>query len=203
MGDDDHRILLLAVDLLKRLRQAGKGPQIDPGLRFVKDLQPAAAREDRRDLDALDLAAGEGRIHLPVEIVVRAQADLRQVLAAPVLRELLLARGEQEQVVDGDALEARRLLKSVADAETRALGDGQIRHVLSVVDDTALRGLDKAHDDLGQSGLTAAVRPGKDHQLVIGNHNADVLQDVLRPLRGGHLIADVLQLQHGSILLLR
>ena len=51
-----------------------------------------------RDLDALDLAAGEGHIHLTLQIVVGAQAHTGQVLAALVLGELFLARRQKQQV---------------------------------------------------------------------------------------------------------
>ena len=79
------------------------------------------------DLDALDLAAGEGHVHLPVQIVVGAQAHLGQVLAALVLGELVLARGQGQQVCDRDALEAGGLLEAVADAQSGPLRDARGR----------------------------------------------------------------------------
>ena len=83
-----------------------------------KIISSAVPGQDGGDLNALDLAAGEGDIHLPVQIVVGAQAHLGQVLAALVLGELLIAGGDGQQVADRQALEAGRLLEAVADAQT-------------------------------------------------------------------------------------
>lgn len=66
-----------------------------------------------------------------------------------------------QKVSHRDALEARRLLKAVADAEARALGDAEMRDVLAVEEDLAVRRRDKAHDDLGKRGLAAAVGAGR------------------------------------------
>ena len=60
MGDDDHGGRVLLVDLLKGLGQPGEAPQVDAGLRLVEDHQVALPRQNGGDLDALDLAAGEG-----------------------------------------------------------------------------------------------------------------------------------------------
>ena len=72
MGNDDHARRVLTVELLKGLGQTGEAPQVDAGLGLVEDHQRGMTREQRRDLDALDLAAREGNVHLAVEIVVRA-----------------------------------------------------------------------------------------------------------------------------------
>ena len=72
MGNDDHARRVLTVELLKGLGQTGEAPQVDAGLGLVEDHQRGMTREQRRDLDALDLAAREGDVHFAVEIVVRA-----------------------------------------------------------------------------------------------------------------------------------
>ena len=88
--------------------------------------------------------------YLPVQVVVGAQADLGQVLAALVLGQLLVAAGQGQQIADGQALEPGRLLKAVADAQPRPLGDAETGDVLSVPDDLALGGRYQTHDDLRQ-----------------------------------------------------
>ena len=67
------------VDLLEGLGEPGEAPQVDAGLRLVKDHQLAVPRQNGGDLDALDLAAGEGHVHLTVQIVVGAQPHLGQI----------------------------------------------------------------------------------------------------------------------------
>ena len=69
-----------SVDLLEGLGQPGEAPQVDAGLRLVEDHQLAVPGQDGGDLDALDLAAGQGHVHLPVQVVVGAEAHLGQVV---------------------------------------------------------------------------------------------------------------------------
>ena len=195
MGNDDHARRVLTVELLKGLGQAGEAPQVDAGLGLVEDHQRGMTREQRRDLDALDLAAREGDVHLAVEIVVRAQADLREVAAALVLAELAVAAGDGQQVAHSDALEARGLLEAVADAALRARRDVEGGDVLAVPEDLTARRRDEAHDDLGERRFAAAVGAGKDDELAVGNGDADVLQNgLLTGLRRGDGVAYVLEL---------
>ena len=112
VGNDDHSGGAGGVDLLKGLRQPGEAPQVDARLRLIKDHQLAAPGQDGGDLNALDLAAGEGHVHLPVQIVVGAQAHLGQELAALVLGQLLAARRHVQQLAHGDALEPGGLLEA-------------------------------------------------------------------------------------------
>ena len=79
------------------------------------------------------------------------------------------------EVKDRDALEARRLLKAVADAEPSALGDAKVRDVLTVEEDLAARRRDKAHDDLGERRLAAAVGAGEDDELAVRNVDGNVV----------------------------
>ena len=152
-------------------------------------------REQRRDLDALDLAARERDVHLAVKVIVRAQADLREVAAALVLAELTVAAGDGEQVAHGDALEARGLLEAVADAALRARRDVEGGDVLAVPEDLTARRRDEAHDALGERRFAAAVGAGKDDELAVGNGDADVLQNgLLTGLRRGDGVAYVLEL---------
>lgn len=168
VGDDNHGGVTLLMDLFKGLGEAGEAPQVDAGLGLVKDHQLTAAGQDGGNLNALDLAAGEGDVDLAVEIVVGAETHLREIFAALVLAEVCIARGDGQKVAHRDALEARRLLKAVADAEFRTLGDAKVRDVLTVEEDLAARRRDKAHDDLGERRLAAAVGPVKTMSLRSG-----------------------------------
>ena len=189
------------MNLLKGLRQPGEGPQVDAGLRLVEDHELAVPGQDGGDLDALHLAAGEGHVHLPVQVIVGAQAHLGQVLAALVLGQLLVAAGKGQQVADGQALEPGRLLEAVADAEACPLRDAQVRDVPAVPEDAARGGLHQAHDDLGQGGLTAAVGAGEHHQPVVVDGEGNIIQNtqLLVALPDG--VADMLQFQHNGDLL--
>ena len=94
------------MNLLEGLGEAGKAPKVNAGFRLIEDHKLTVPGQDGGDLDALDLAAGEGDIYLPVQIVIGAQAYTGQVLTAAVLGELFTAGGQKQQVVNGDALEA-------------------------------------------------------------------------------------------------
>ena len=159
------------------------------------------AGQNGGDLDTLHLAAGQGHVHLPVKVIVGAQAHLGQIRAAAILAELFLARRQQQQIMDGDALEAGRLLEAVADALFGPFGDGQARDILAVIEDLAAGGLHQTHDDLGQRGLAAAVGAGEHHQAMVGNGDGDILDDIHVTLRRGHAIGNMFQFQHGIFLL--
>ena len=77
MGDDDDGVLPPVLEHTEGLREFGEGPQVNAGLRLVKDQQAAGPGQDGGNLNALDLAAGERYIHLPIQIIVGAQAHLR------------------------------------------------------------------------------------------------------------------------------
>ena len=175
VGDDNHGRGAAGVDLFKRFCQPGEAPQVDARLWLVEDHQLAAAGQDSGDLDALHLAAGEGGVHLPVQIVIGAQAHLRQVLAALVLGQLLIPGGDGQQVADRQPLEPGGLLEAVADAQTGPLRDSQVRDILTVPQNLAAGGLHQTHDDLGQGGLAAAVGTGEHHQSVVVDGQGDVV----------------------------
>jgi hypothetical protein len=50
----------------------------------------SAAGQHGGDLNALDLAAGQARVHVPVQIVARAQAHLGEIRAGLVLGQSFL-----------------------------------------------------------------------------------------------------------------
>ncbi len=197
VGDDDHGAVARGVDLLKGLRQPGEAPQVDARLRLVEDHQLGVPGQDRGDLDALDLAAGEADVYLPVQIVVGAETYLGEVLAALVLGELLCPVGQGQQVPHRQPLEAGGLLEAVADAKAGPLCDAKGRDVLSVPEDLAGGGRHQTHDDLGQGGLAAAVGAGEYHQAVVRNGKGDVVQNAQLPVSLPHGVADGLEFQHG------
>src|SRR5699024_737979 len=106
--------------------------------------------QDGGDLDALDLPAGQGSVHLPVDVVGGAQAHPVEVGTAGVPGELLPAGGQLQQVPDPQPLEPGGLLEAVADAQLGPLGDGQAGDVGAVPQDLPPCGLDQAHDGPGQ-----------------------------------------------------
>ena len=92
-----------------------KAPQVDAGFRLVEDGQPRMAQKHRGDLDALDLAAGEGGVDLAVDVFARAQPHLAEHIAEPGLGKRF-ARGQLQKLTHDQPLEAHRLLEGVADA---------------------------------------------------------------------------------------
>ena len=164
------------MELLEGLGKPGKGPQVDAGLGLVKDHESGLPGQDGGDLDALDLAAGEGGVHLPVNIVVGAQTHTGEELALLLVSQAL-AGGQLQQVLHLEALEPGGLLKAVADAPAGPLGDGKAGHVLPVPQDLSGGGLHQAHDGLGQGGLAAAVGAGDDHKSVVGDGERHVVED--------------------------
>ena len=62
VGDDDDGVLPPVLEHTEGLREFGEGPQVNAGLRLVKDQQAAGPGQDGGNLNALDLAAGEGDV---------------------------------------------------------------------------------------------------------------------------------------------
>ena len=176
--------------MLEHLNEIGEGPQVDARLRLVKDGQLGAPGHDHGDLDALELAAGQGGVHLPVNVVLGAQAHLRQIVAG-LGHANALAAGQGDEVLHRQALKAHRLLKGKADALPGPLGDAQAGDVLSVQDDAALGGDQDTGDDLGQGGLAAAVGAGDGHKALVDGQ-VDVPQDLFVLPVLLHTKADVL-----------
>ena len=131
MRNNEDGALDLLVEVLKHLNEVGEGPQVDARLGLVKDRELGAPGHDHGDLDAFELAAGQRGIHLAVDIVLGAQAHLRQVVAGLGHADVLAA-GQGDEVLHRQALEAHRLLEGEADALLGPLGDVQIGDVLPV-----------------------------------------------------------------------
>ena len=201
VGDDDHGSPSGGVKLLEGLRQPGEGPQVNARLRLVKNHKLRVSRQDAGDFNALHLAAGEGGVHLPVQVVVGAQAHPGEVLAAAVLGERPVPAGQGQQIPDRQPLEPGGLLKAVADAQLRPLGDAQIRDILPVPEYPPGGGLHQAHDAFCQGGLSAAVGTGEDHQPPVAAGEGDIVQNAQLPAVLVNGVAEVFQFQHGGILL--
>lgn len=190
MRYDDNRAVDLLVQMLKHLDQIAEAPQVDARLRLVKDRQLGAPGHDHGDLDTLELSAGQRCVHLPVDVVLGTQPHLGQI-AARLRHPDLLARGQGDQVLHRQALEADRLLEGKADPLLGPLGDVQPGDILPVQQDAPLSGGQDARNDLGQSGLSSAVGPCDSHEPLVDGQ-ADVPQDVLAVAVLLHAIADVL-----------
>ena len=76
-----------------------EAPQVDARLRLVEDGQLGAAGQHHGDLDALELAAGQAVVHLPVDIVPGAQTDLAQIARRPRCTLVFLPAARLEQVL--------------------------------------------------------------------------------------------------------
>src|SRR5699024_8882036 len=110
MADDQDAAARLLVHLFKHADQVLEAPQINAGLRLVKDREFGAAGQYHRDLDALELPARKAVVEFAVDVVARAQADLAQVVAG-FGHAGVFAGGQAQQVLDAQALEAHRLLE--------------------------------------------------------------------------------------------
>ena len=190
MGDDEDGAVDLLVEVLKHLDQVGEGPQVNARLRLVKDGQFCSPGHNHGDLNALEFAAGQGGVHLPVDVVLGAQAHLREVVAGLGHADVLAA-GQGDQVPHRQALEAHRLLEGEADALVGPLGDVQPGDVLPIQQDAPGGGGIDAGDDLGQGGLAAPVGAGNGHKP-LADFQVDVPQDALVLAVLLYLIADVL-----------
>ena len=192
MGDDDERAARLAAQLLEDADEVLEAPQVNARLRLVKDGEPGLARHDHRDLDPLDLAARKARVHLAVDVVLRAEPHVAEIAA-----ELLLAQGppggQLDEVAHRQPLEAHRLLEGEADAAPGALSDAEIGDVLPVKEDAPGGGAGDAGDDAGKGGFAAAVRPGDDDEFPAVDFEAHVPEDAAAVV---HIHGDILQFQH-------
>ena len=195
MGNDEDRAAALFVQLAECFRQSGERPQIDACLRLVKDHKPGIFGQQGRNLDALDLAAGQACVHVAVQIVARAQTYLRQIGTGLVMGKRL-ARRDGEKVGDLHALEPGRLLKGIRNAALCAVGDGKAGDVLAVQKNLAAGGGRKAHDELGQRRLAAAVRAGNDKEFSVFYVQRDVFDNVRASLRVSRCQAEILECQH-------
>ena len=75
-------------------------------------------------------------------------------------------------------------------------------NVLAVKDDRAPGGDFHPGNHLGNSGFAAAVGPGDDHELILLDGKADVLQNVHVARIVVHVKTDVIQFQHCVLSLL-
>ena len=191
MGDDDDAPLRFFVHLLEHRDEVLEAPEIDARLGFVKDGQRCAAGEDGRDLDALELAPRERSVDLAVDVVARAEADLREIAARLPHRDVL-ARRERDEVLHRDALEAHGLLEGERDAPPCPLGDGKGCDVLPVEEEFAARRREDARNDLGERALAAAIGARDRHEALV-DREGDVVQDALALAVLLHLEADILK----------
>ena len=194
-NDDDRAVADLAAHLAEDLDEVLEAPEVDPRLGLVEDRQFRAPRDHRRDLDALEFPARETVVYLAVDILLRAQPDLRKHLARLRDRRVLSGR-ESEQIEDADPLEADRILKRERDPRASALGDVFIRNVLAVEEDRTRRRALDPRDQFGERRFPAAVRSRDDQQFPCGNGQGNVPKDLFFPVVFGHGKRHVFDFQH-------
>ena len=131
------------------------------------------AGQHRGDFDALHLPAGEGGVHLSIQVFPAAQAHPAQHFADAGGRQGL-AGGQLQQAADGKALKPHRLLKGEADPSPSPLGDVQGGDVLAVQEYFAAVGCFDAGDKLSEGSFAAAVGAGDDRQFPLGHGEAHV-----------------------------
>ena len=76
VGYDDDRRTRFLVQLTEGRGQTMEAPEVDPGFRFIEDHDRRVFRENGRDLDPLDLAAGQGSVRLAVQVIAGTQSHL-------------------------------------------------------------------------------------------------------------------------------
>ena len=196
--DDDGAVGVLLLHPLKDLDQVLEAPQVDAGLRLVKDRQLLPAGQDGGDLDPLELAARQAGVHLAVDVVLGAQPHLGQVgTGVGNVQGAVLAGGDPQKVQHLDALEPDRLLEGVADAPVGAVGDAHMGDVLAVKEDAAGGGLLDAGDQLGKGGFAAAVGAGDGHEPPGGDGEGDVPDDLFLTFFVRDVEGYMLEFQHG------
>ena len=198
--DDDGTLVAALGNRAEGLNQHRKAPQVNARFRLVIDSQLQVPRHQRGDLNALYLAARQGRIHLAVEVVSRAKSNACQVGTALVLRQLA-AVCKAEKTANRQPLETGRLLKGVSYAALGAFLDREVGNVFTVQENASCGRLFNAHDQLGNGGFTAAVWAGDDGKLAAVKGKGNIINDAMLAAVGcGHAEAHVFQFQHGVLL---
>src|SRR5699024_5614543 len=196
--DDDGAVGVLLLHPLKDLDQVLEAPQVDAGLRLVKDGQLLPAGQDGGDLDPLQFAARQAGVHLAVDVIFGAQAHLGQVGAGVGNAQgAVLAGGDPQQVQHLDALEPDRLLEGIADALVGPFGDAHMGDVLAVEEDAAGGRLLDAGDQLGKGGLAPAVGAGDGHEPPRRDGEGNIPDDLFLTLFILDVEGYMLEFQHG------
>ena len=104
-----------------------------------------------------------------------------------------VARGQLQQISNIQSLEADRLLKSVADAQTSTLCDIQPGDIFTVQQQTSGSRSLQAGNNFGQRGFPAAVGTGDHRHPAGGNGEIDAVQYCFSVWK---LPDDIFQRQH-------
>ena len=104
--------------------------------------------------------------------------------------------GEAQKPAHREPFETRRLLKSVADAELRALGDAHMSYIRSVIDYLSRGRLLDAHNELCERGFSAAVRSCYDNELAVVKCEADIVDYLKLVVRTTDREGDIFQFKH-------
>ena len=76
MGNNYDGAVDFPAHLFKYPNQVVEAPEVDPRLRLVENRELCPTRKHHRDLNSLQLAAGQRGVYLPVDIIPGAQAHL-------------------------------------------------------------------------------------------------------------------------------
>jgi hypothetical protein len=179
----------------------------DPLARARVEVARRLVREDDRrppeqragDRDALALAAGELRRHVPRAMAEAHAVERRRRLRPPLRRTPPRVQQPSGDVVErGHPVEQEELLEDEADpmgADGRELRLPHRRHVVPGDAHDAARGaLERAHD-VQQRGLARAGRPDHRRELPRGDRQRDAVEDVDRPGIG---LPHAVELEHGG-----
>ena len=132
-------------------------------------------RDGACDLDAAALAAGERDGGRTTEM---GDAELGEQLVderiAPLGLFLHQLHHGAQIALDIEAAKDRRLLRQIADTQTRALVHRQPRDVMTIQLDTSLVSLDEAGDHVEAGGFSCAVRSQKPNHLAALNTQRNV-----------------------------
>ena len=175
-----------------------EAPQINAGLRLVEQVELGCAGDQRRDLNALELAAGQARVDLALDIVHRAQPDFGQIGAGLVCCQSASGRKPQ-QVAHIQAFKPDRLLEGEADSKPGPLGHAEAGDIRSVKQNLALRRLFNAHNNFCKRRFPAAVGAGDYNEAVVLHREVYIVQNLYARMVRIHSNAkgNVLKLQHG------
>src|SRR5688572_6733877 len=171
VGDEDHRLLVVAQEIEQVLLELAPRLLVDRGERLVHQDDVGVHGQRAGEADALAHAAGELRRGAVLEAL---EADLGDVAARGFFS--LFSFNTPKFEAEGDVAKhvGPRQQREVLEHE-RALGSRPI-HNLAVDENLAAVARDQAGDDLEQSGLAAAARAEQGGELAFRKREIDVAQ---------------------------
>ncbi|MCY1440141.1 hypothetical protein D9M71_564030 [compost metagenome] len=192
VGDHDHRVAEVGVDLHQRVLQVGAGQRVEGAERFVHQQHLGLHGQRPADADALlhaagDLAgalvAGVGHVH-QVEVVLDPLAHLGLALLA--LEHLL--HGQLDVLVAGQPGQQAVVLEHHRALRARAVD------FPAIADQPACAGVQQTGDQVEHGGLAAAGVADQGDELATGDAQVDVAEGLEASLARIEVFADAGQL---------